>query len=205
MQLNYLAWFPARPKQGSFDLLGGALDGVIWRVTLGPDGRPLVYDSIHACGCYHLFFPTTRLAVKPGPPPRDIRESVEVPTRGPDLAPGQRLNIWLTNTSHYIQALSTVNGSEPMPVQTRFYAMEPAARLRLLDHPGGGTRSMYGPDGIVAGTERLERLLLWPMGIASPGAMRQWGTHATAFVGRRHFDDPWLFDRAFRLRQDGPR
>jgi hypothetical protein len=29
--------------------------------------------------------------------------------------------------------------------------------------------------------------------------MRQWGRHATAFVGRRHFDDPWLFERYFAL------
>jgi len=27
-------------------------------VTFAPDGEPLVYDSIHPCGCYHLFFPT---------------------------------------------------------------------------------------------------------------------------------------------------
>jgi hypothetical protein len=36
------------------------------------------------------------------------------------------------------------------------------------------------------------------MGVASAGAMRQWGTHATAFVGRRHFDDPYLLESAFR-------
>jgi hypothetical protein len=27
--------------------------------------------------------------------------------------------------------------------------------------------------------------------------MRQWGTHATAFVGRRHFDDADLIERRF--------
>jgi hypothetical protein len=27
--------------------------------------------------------------------------------------------------------------------------------------------------------------------------MRQWGRHATAFIGRRHFDDPWLVERYF--------
>jgi hypothetical protein len=37
------------------------------------------------------------------------------------------------------------------------------------------------------------------MGIASAGQMRQWGHHATAFVGRRHFDDPDLFERYFEL------
>jgi len=66
-----------------------------------------------------------------------------------------------------------------------------------LPDPAGGRRSLYGPDGLVAGSERGERWLLWPMGIASPGAMRQWGRHPTAFVGRRHFDDPYLIDGAF--------
>jgi hypothetical protein len=27
--------------------------------------------------------------------------------------------------------------------------------------------------------------------------MRQWGHHATAFVGLRHFDDPDLLERRF--------
>jgi len=56
---------------------------------------------------------------------------------------------------------------------------------------------LYGPDGVVAGTERAERWLIWPMGVPAPGAMRQWGHHATAFIGRRHFDDPDLLTRLF--------
>ena len=71
--------------------------------------------------------------------------------------------------------------------------------LRVLPLPGGGSRSAFGPDGLVPGTQRGERFLFWPMGIASAGQMRQWGTHATAFVGRRHFDDADLIDRRFRL------
>ncbi len=51
--------------------------------------------------------------------------------------------------------------------------------------------------GIVPHSERLERFTLWPLGIESPGAMRQWGTHATAFVGEAHFDEPFLIDEAF--------
>ena len=69
--------------------------------------------------------------------------------------------------------------------------------LRSLAHPAGGTRSLYGPDGIVAGTGRAEKLLFWPLGIRDAGATRQWGRHATAFVGRRHFDDALLLDRYF--------
>jgi len=30
--------------------------------------------------------------------------------------------------------------------------------------------------------------------------MRQWGRHATSFVGRSHFDDPAMLDRLFESR-----
>jgi hypothetical protein len=73
--------------------------------------------------------------------------------------------------------------------------------LRSLPVAGqaGVTRSAYDASGMIPGSERLERWLFWPMGIASAGQMRQWGRHATAFVGRRHFDDPLLLDRYFTL------
>ena len=35
--------------------------------------------------------------------------------------------------------------------------------------------------------------------ILAAGAMRQWGRQATAFVGRRHFDDADLFEKRFRF------
>ncbi len=58
-------------------------------------------------------------------------------------------------------------------------------------------RSIYGADGLIDQSKRLERFLLWPSGIKSPGTMRGWGHHATAFVGKRHFDDPFLLEEAF--------
>ena len=73
-------------------------------------------------------------------------------------------------------------------------------KLRSLSTPDGATRrSIFGPDGIVPGTERSERLLFWPTGVNDTGAMRQWGRHATAFLGRRHFDDPDLIERRFTI------
>ncbi len=47
---------------------------------------------------------------------------------------------------------------------------------------------------------RLERYWFWPMGVPEPGAMRQWGRHATAFVGRRHFDDADLSEKYFEMK-----
>ena len=68
LQLVYTLWFPERPPRAAFDPAAGPLDGVVWRVTLAPDGEPLVYDAIHACGCFHVFFPTARARRRPAPP-----------------------------------------------------------------------------------------------------------------------------------------
>jgi hypothetical protein len=68
-QLVYTFWFPARPKDGALDLLGGELDALVWRVTLDDRGNALAFDSIHACGCYHMFFATPRVQPRSEPPP----------------------------------------------------------------------------------------------------------------------------------------
>jgi len=64
----------------------------------------------------------------------------------------------------------------------RVYTFRPYDEPRSVMRLDGGMRSAFGPDGLVAGTERMGRYVL------SAGAMRQWGRQATAFVGRRHFD-----------------
>jgi hypothetical protein len=63
LQLNYMVWFPARPPDGLLDIYAGRFDGLIWRVTLKMDGQPLVYDSIHPCGCYYQIFPAEAVRV----------------------------------------------------------------------------------------------------------------------------------------------
>ncbi|MBK81233.1 MAG: hypothetical protein CMQ43_10040 [Gammaproteobacteria bacterium] len=191
LQLNYLIWFPARPRTGPFDLVGGRLDGVIWRVTLGPDGRPLIYDSVHACGCYHKFYPTPRARLVASY--RGWEEPLLVPQSIPDGP--DRLVIRLSSGSHYVERVYRAESARNRQAST--YTLEDYDRLRSLPHPEHGRRSLFDPDGIVPGSERRERWLFWPMGIPEPGAMRQWGQHATAFVGRRHFDDPGLMARYF--------
>ncbi len=203
-QLVYQIWFAARPRIGTFDLLGGALDGLVWRVTLGADdGRALVYDTIHPCGCYHFFFPAADVVRKAQPQDEatDVRETIEVPRVAPTLERDERMTVALASGSHYVAGLAASSEiGRAWPERRYRLAIDPVipdAALRSLPDPEGGRRSLYGPNGLVAGSERRERWLLWPMGIASPGAMRQWGRHATAFVGRRHFDDPYLIDGAF--------
>lgn len=194
LQLNYSIWFPQRPKSAGWDILGGHLDGVLWRVTLAPDGAPWVFDTMHLCGCYHQFFPTARATVKPQPD--TLEETAFVPQSLPRVEAGAVLAVRLASGTHYVQRVVAGAGPSPQAIE---YAFEEDDVLRSLPLPNGGRRSAFRPDGIVPGSERDERYFFWPMGVPAPGAMRQWGRHATAFVGRRHFDDPWLFERYFTL------
>jgi hypothetical protein len=192
VQLVYTIWFPERPRESSLDLLAGKLDGLIFRVTLDRDGQPLVYDTIHPCGCYHMFLPTARVKLKPSPQP-----SIEwafVPAILPSVDPTHRIVLQVASRSHYIEGLRFDSGGRGIA-----YGFAEDDELRALPTINRTTRSAFGPDGIIPGTERGERLLFWPTGVADTGAMRQWGRHATAFLGRRHFDDPDLIERRFLL------
>ena len=193
LQLSYAIWFPERPKEAGSDLLAGRLDAVVWRVTLAPDGTPWIFDTMHACGCYHLFFPTARAAAKRQPDSLD--EPAFAPQELPRLGAGP-LAVRLESGTHYVQRIVVGERAAGEAVEYRF---DEDDALRSLPLPGGGRRSLFRPDGIVPGTERGERWFFWPMGVPEPGAMRQWGRHATAFVGRRHFDDARLMERYFRL------
>lgn len=219
LQLNYTLWFPERPARSAFDLLAGALVGVKVRLTLDEQGRPLLVDTIHACGCYHLFFPGAGLVPREGAP--EYEEWLFAPAPLPALPPSHRLVVRLASSTHYVMGLDASprrppGGTRPAqagahgfegpaaqggpapgsPAVEVVYTLLPEDTLRSLPAPEG-RRSLYGPDGLVAGTGRGERFFFWPMGIASAGAMRQWGHHATAFVGRRHFDEPDLIERRF--------
>lgn len=194
VQLVYTIWFSERPADKAFDILAGGLDGLVWRVTLSPQGEPLVFDTMHPCGCYHMFFPTPLAEALPSPEPGD--EWAFMPASLPKVGAGQRIRLHIATRSHY---LTDVGVEADGVAAARGYGMRDENELRALPLPGGGSRSLYGADALVAGSERGERFLFWPMGIPSAGAMRQWGNHATAFLGKRHFDDADLIERRFRL------
>ncbi len=191
LQLNYTIWFPSRPKNSVFDLLGGHLDGITWRVTLLPNGKPWLFDTIHNCGCYHLFFPTQYT----GAINQQISfaESYFVPQhQALIIKQNMRPIVRIAAKTHYIERVYFDQSRSDQVIR---YHWDTTDSLRSLSMNNGSYRSLFGEDGIVAGTERNERYLFWPMGILEPGAMRQSGHHATAFVGRRHFDEAYLFEK----------
>lgn len=191
-QLNYIIWFPARTKNGHCDIYAGLLDGITFRVTLDLQGDPILYESIHNCGCYYKAYPTRHLKI------RETIAYAEPPLilEAPDIDfASQWLTVAMQAGTHYIRHLYPL--SHRAQAGSIVYVFADYDELKRLAHPVEHSKSMFDRYGIVPGSQRMERSLLWPTGVLSPGAMRQWGTHAVAFVGRRHFDDPFYMDNMF--------
>jgi hypothetical protein len=191
-QLNYIIWFPSRPKEGALDIYGGFLDGVNYRITLDNSGKPLVYETMHNCGCYYKAYPTDRLQV------RAQTDYAEPPLilGAPGIKPSKELMaVAMESRTHYVQHLYPL--SRKLKSTMSVYSLVEYDQLRSLPYLNDNRRSMFGQDSIAPGSKRLERFILWPTGVLSPGAMRQWGRHAVAFAGKRHFDDPFFMDKMF--------
>ncbi len=191
-QLNYIIWFPSRPKENALDIYGGFLDGINYRITLDKNGDPLLYETIHNCGCWYMAFPAKRLHV------REKIDYAESPLilQTPEVNPASEfMTVALKSRSHAVQHLY------PLPRETQsaaaVYSLADYGQLRSLPRDKDGRAGMFDQYGVGIGTERLERFILWPTGVLSPGAMRQSGRQAVAFVGTRHFDDPFFLERIF--------
>lgn len=194
LQLYYMVWFSERPATRALDIYAGAMDGLIWRVTLQADGEVMLYDTIHSCGCYHLLFPNPELRVKTptyaSEPPivyplawfsqPQVRSQARSQVR-------LQAEIWLQSGNHYVMAV------QPR-IQTELPARPP---IRLQQRQYAELLPAFSAEGLLPGSERLERWLLWPTGIVSPGQMRALGTQATAFTGKRHFDDAFIYEEFF--------
>ncbi len=193
LQLNYLVWFPGNTlKKKLIDLEGGRMSGVIWRVTLAPNGKPLVYDTIHQCGCFHMFYPSKVLTALP--PTDDIGELGLAPQQDTDFADNARLVLRIAYRTHYVDY---VYEYKPRDVETVYYQFADYKQLRSLPYIAGRRSLFRAKDGVVEGSERLMDWVMWPMGVTELGAMRQWGMHATAFTGKRHFDEARLMERYY--------
>jgi hypothetical protein len=191
LQLNYVFWFSGRKPNALIDLYSGRVDSVIWRVTLDEDGQVLLYDSIHSCGCYHKYFiASDSINVKSQPTSREPANIFKLDA----AATHEGLTLAITANKHYIVGVDS--RSPNSPEESILYDIESYDLLNNLENDGG-SRSLFDDNGLIAGSERLERFTLWPTGILSVGSMRQWGTHATGFIEEQHFDDADLLGKYF--------
>jgi hypothetical protein len=191
-QLNYIIWFPSRPKENALDIYGGFLDGINYRITLDKNGDPLLYETIHNCGCFYMAFPAKGLHVREN---IDYAESpLILPT--PEVNPASEfMSIAIKSRAHAVQHLYPL--ARETQSESAVYSLADYGQLRSLPSLTDGRAGMFDQNGVGIGSERLERFILWPTGVLSPGSMRQWGRQAVAFVGTRHFDDPFFMDKIF--------
>ncbi len=191
LQINYVIWYSARAGERAPRIEWGHLDGLTLRVSLDEMGKPFMVDVVNDCGCYHLFAPNRdRLAQTITKP---FMFDPFVPQWLPDVATSQRLGVRLNSGWHQVQRLIAAEDfPDPIP-----YELVPYDILEKLRHEDGRTESIFDSGGIAKCAERIERFILFSMGIPMIGSMRQRGHHAIELIGRAHFDDPDLFDRSF--------
>lgn len=185
-QINYLFWF--RGPDANIPL-----DGFIWRVTLDPQAKPLVYESLHTSGRDHRIYPVQPLARRP-----DGDGSFAPVTIAPRLAPEHGATIRISAGTHEILR---VLGPSEMPIDAQgaaqTYDLTRYEDLMALARPEGGTRSLFGPDGIIPGPHAKDPIGGLASGIAQPGALRALSRLPVAHVGRRHFDEAFLLETVF--------
>lgn len=194
LQCNYVLWFSERAGRGSPRIERGILDGLTIRISLDLSGRPFMVDIMNNCGCYHFFVPDPEAVALV----RSFPASLDpfVPQWLPDFYPRKRLAVRVNSGWHQVQRVfATVGGGPAIP-----YRISPYGQLESHPVAGGRWVSLFDSRGIVRGSERIEPLIFFPMGIRSIGSMRQRGRHAISLIGREHFDDPRLFDERFLFR-----
>lgn len=194
LQINYAIWYAERAGDRPPSIEKGHLDGLTVRISLDDQGRLFMVEAMNNCGCYHLFTPdrerVDRILSRP------LMFDAMVPQWLPEISTGDRLGIRINSGWHQVQRLISVKEApDPVP-----YELVPYDVLEMLPHEDGRTESIFNEHGIAKGSERVERFLLFSMGIPSVGSMRQRGHHAIELIGRVHFDDPHLFDQNFILK-----
>lgn len=169
MQFHYFVWF----TNGN-----NAIDGVIWRVTLDPQGRPLLYDSLGVDGRGYRIHPARALQVRS----ERILESGLVAEDVVGLGP---LRVTIEADAAMVTAVAP--DMPGVDAQQQAYALASYEDLLMLPR-GDGTMSVFDAAG------RLRQ--------SGDHAAMQIGHHAPLAPLQLTFDDPRLVEAHFLLPAD---
>lgn len=142
--------FRLRPSHISY----GRNVGVLVIVTLDDQDRPLLYTTVHTCGCYLVFFPTTHLPASAYPKGWDpIHQKVwgeRVPGRLPPAGPmeaNQRPVFTLRDGTHRMMDARVMNPGEVSALQPQSLHLAPMEELLRLPVEGDGTTPLFEEKG----------------------------------------------------------
>ena len=185
LQINYVIWFSARKGPTVPWYEQGFFDGFTYRVTLGETGTPMMIDLVHNCGCYHFFVPNKSRVKALKPTATEFGN--QVPVWIPDTFPDRRIALTVSSGWHMVDHV----GTPKVQTNMRIYKLTPYSDLEALN--------IFNAKAIVKGSQRLEPLFLFPMGVPDIGAMRQRTHQPTRLLGKEHFDNPLLLEQYFEF------
>jgi hypothetical protein len=191
LQINYVIWYSERAGKRTPWMERGRLDGLTLRVSLDEMGKPFMVDTVSDCGCYHLYAPEKERVAQILSTP--LKFDPFVPQWLPGVSHNDRLGVRLNSGWHQVQRIIA---AKEFPDPTR-YELMPYDILEVLPRKGDQTESIFNSKGIAKCSKRIERYILFSMGLPKIGSMRQRGHQAIELIGRAQFDDPDLFDRNF--------
>jgi hypothetical protein len=217
VQLTYTAWYPAHPRMKMIDLEEADIDSCVVRATLGADQRPLFYETIAACGCFHKVFVERWLedgaAAAFGAPEKGKKYCVERTLKGeidwevagvidePRDRPARPV-AFLKAGDHKVLGVGSAARLRPSPgADTRPYELADYSELYALPVEGSRDRAPFfdlGQGGKVYGAQRKERFIFSFVGVDGAGQPR-----ALDEI-KMHFDqsawsDPTIYDKYLRL------
>ncbi|MCK5771162.1 MAG: hypothetical protein KAH28_12420 [Algiphilus sp.] len=132
LQFNYVMWFHEPSRQGH----GGPLHGRVWRVTLDPDGRALVHETIATTGENH----------------RWISAASDVMTED-DGGPAERAPRVAALARESRNGESPVLAASAVRETDERYALVSYDDLLFLPRGNGGTRSAFDAEGHLLKTQ----------------------------------------------------
>ncbi|WP_295686762.1 hypothetical protein [uncultured Nevskia sp.] len=177
-QINYFIWFAGREGNE------GALDSLIWRVTLDGQAEPLIYESVNASGRNHLWFAAQPLKRRPASG-KDAEPAALFPQAEPIKGP---VALRIAAGSHALQRvvpLATVAASG----DSSAYELRRYEEVFTLATANGKTRSLYDTSGIIPGIRDTEQVPVLGDRVAAPGALHVLGRVPVAATGQTYFDD----------------
>ncbi len=217
-QLTYTVWYPRHPRTKKFDIEPGNVDSNVVRITLDDQNRPLLYETVLACGCYHKVFVERKVelasAAYYGPPQKGKEYSIakNIPfgfdfeiagiVDSPDMHPSAPV-IFVSSGEHKVLGLhpsENLNWSE-FGENIRRYRLAHYRELTNIPFQNEQTvMPMFNPnnDQQVWGAERMERFIFWVIGTDDAGHPRR-NDQILLHFDQAMWDDPNIYTKYLRL------
>jgi len=217
VQLTYTAWYPAHPRMKTIDLEEADIDSCVLRVTLDDQNRPLFFETIAACGCFHKVFVERRVeeaaAKVYGAPEKGKKFAVERTLKGAidwevagvvdEARDGPRRPVvFIKAGDHKVIGLGSAGRLRvPAGADVHPYTLTEYSDLYSVPVADSGERGPFfdvGDGGKVRGAERKERFIMTLVGVDSAGQPRA-NDQIKLHFDQSTWSDTTTYERFLRL------